>query len=221
MVFRRDNKSDSFQRQMSALRQQIGGEEESENRPQPRDTRYPAERSGGSFGSSFSESDSAPGAYGFGEFASSVAPQQAGDQQMTPEAPALPSIPAVDAQTTVISHDTVWKGEIQSNGTVHVHGRFEGSVRASQDVYVAEEADVDATVIATNVVIAGLVKGTIRCEGRFEVLPSGRVSGEILSPTLVIHEGATVTGQIRMGTQESVDTKPTPVVQRRATRGTA
>jgi cytoskeletal protein CcmA (bactofilin family) len=219
MVFRRDNKADSFQRQMSALRQQIGGEEEAENRPQPREARYPSDRDTGSFGTGTSEPTS--GAYGFGEFASSVAPQQTGNQQMTPVAPDMPTIPAVDAQTTVIAHDTMWKGEIQSNGTVHVHGRLEGSIRAQNDVYIAEEADVDATVTATNVVIGGLVKGTIRCEARFEVLPTGRVSGDILAPTLVVHEGATVTGQFRMGSQETVEAKPTPVVQRRATRGTA
>lgn len=217
MVFRRDNKTDSFQRQMSALRQQIGGEEEVEARPDPR---HPADRSGGgSFSTAFNESTT--GAYGFGEFASSVAPTQTGNHQMTPVAPELPAVPTVDAQTTVIAHDTMWKGEIQSNGTVHVHGRLEGAIRANRDVYVAEEADVDATITATNVVIAGLVKGTIRCESRFEVLPTGRVSGDILAPTLVVHEGATVTGQFRMGGQETVESKPTPVVQRRATRGTA
>jgi cytoskeletal protein CcmA (bactofilin family) len=213
MVFRRDNKADSFQRQMSALRQQIGSEE-AEDRPPAREARYPSDRDPGT-------SESTSGAYGFGDFASSVAPQQSDSQQMTPVAPDMPTIPAVDGQTTVIAHDTMWKGEIQSNGTVHVHGRLEGAVRAQHDVYVAEEADVNATVTATNVVIGGLVKGTIRCESRFEVLPTGRVSGDILAPTLVVHEGATVTGQVRMGTQETVEAKPTPVVQRRATRGTA
>lgn len=215
MVFRRDNKADSFQRQMSALRQQIGGESETEGRLEPR---YPSDR-GGSSNAPFSEPTA--GAYGFGEFASSVAPAQAGGNQMTPVAPELPAIPVVDAQTTVIAHDTMWKGEMQSNGTVHVHGRLEGAIRASRDVYVAEEADVDATITAMNVVIAGLVKGTIRCEARFEVLPSGRISGDIMAPTLVVHEGATVTGQFRMGGQETAEAKPTRVVQRRATRGTA
>jgi cytoskeletal protein CcmA (bactofilin family) len=218
MVFRRDNKTDSFQRQMSALRQQIGTEDESNDRPPARDARYPSERAP-AVGAG--QADSPAGAYGFGDFASSVAPQQTGQSDMTPVAPDLPSIPAVDAQTTVIAHDTMWKGEIQSNGTVHVHGRLEGAVRANKDVFIAEEADVDATITAVNVVIAGLFKGTIRSESRFEVLPSGRVSGDIVAPTLVVHEGATVSGQLRMSAQETTEAKPTPVVQRRAARGTA
>ena len=219
MVFRRDNKTDSFQRQMSALRQQIGNEEESTDRPPARDARYPSDRAA-PLGTG--QSGSPAGAYGFGDFAASVAPQQTGTKDMTPVAPDLPSIPEIDAQTTVIAHDTMWKGEMQSNGAVHVHGRLEGAIRANKDVFIAEEADVDATITAVNVVVAGLLKGTIRSENRFEVLPSGRVSGDIVAPTLVVHEGATVSGQLRMSTQEPVEAaKPTPVVQRRAARGTA
>lgn len=213
MVFRRDNKSESFQRQMSAIRQQIGGDEEFEERPASRESRFSTERP--------VYAEPATGAYGFGEFATSVAPHQAGAQQMTPVAPSMPAIPVVDTQTTVIAHDTIWKGEIQSQGTVHVHGRFEGAINAKNDVYVAEEADVDATITAANVVIAGLAKGTVRCTARFEVLPSGRVSGDVMAPTLVVHEGANVSGQFRMGVETTAEAKPTPVIQRRATRGTA
>lgn len=215
MVFRRDNKSDSFQRQMSAIRQQIGSDAESEERPGQREARYPSDRAAGQF------SEPAAGAYGFGEFAAAGAAQSA--NQPVPLPPEMPTIPAVDAKTTVIANGTIWKGEIQSNGSVHVHGRFEGSIKATQDVFIADEADMDASIAATNVVIAGLAKGTIRCDTRFEVLPTGRVSGDIVAPTLVVHEGATISGQLRMSAQDTAEAKPTPtpVVQRRATRGTA
>lgn len=210
MVFRRDSKTDSFQRQMSAIRQQIGGPEEYEERPARQDSRHPAD-----------ENEELEGAYGFSNFASSVTPQAPVAGDVTPVAPVLPTLPAVDAQTTVIAHDTTWKGEIQSQGTVHVHGRFEGTLTVRDDVYVAEEAEVDATIAATNVIIAGNAKGTLRCNARFEVLPSGRVSGDIQAPTLVVHEGATVSGQLRMGAPAANEAKPAPVVQRRVTRGTA
>lgn len=219
MVFRRDNKTDSFQRQMSAIRQQIGSDEEGEPRPSPRESRRSPDRPSSQERAPTSEQTS--GAYGFGDFASSISPQETGIQQMTPVAPAMPAIPVVDAQTTVIAHDTTWKGEIQSQGAVHVHGRFEGAINAKQDVFIAEEAEVDATITASNVVIAGQAGGTVRCATRFEVLPSGRVSGDIMAPTLVVHEGAQVSGQLRMGVQEAAGPKPTPVVQRRVSRGTA
>jgi cytoskeletal protein CcmA (bactofilin family) len=206
MVFRKENKGDSFQRQMSALRQQIGGGDEPAPEQPTDQQRYAPERD--------------TSAYGGGEFASAETPRGE-ERHLTATAPPMPELPPVDDRTTVIAYDTTWKGEIQSVGTVHVHGRFEGSIRATDVIYVADEADVDATLTATNVIIAGLIKGTVRCDARFEVLPSGRVSGDVQAPTLVVHEGAVVTGQLRMGATEPSEAKPTPVVQRRTTRGTA
>lgn len=220
MVFRRDNKSDSFQRQMSAIRQQIGGDDDGEETPPQREPRYPSERPANQqpYGDYDDESDAD---YGFSQFGSGPSGALGERDDMTPVAPEIPAIPVVDARTTVIAHDTTWKGEIQSEGTVHVHGRFEGSIRARKDIYIAGEADLDATLTAESVIVAGLAKGTIRCDARFEVLPSGRVTGDIQAPTLVVHEGATVSGQLRMGAPDATEAKPTPVVQRRATRGTA
>ena len=93
--------------------------------------------------------------------------------------------------------------------------------RATEDIFVAEEANVDATLLAANVVIAGVVKGSIRCGSRFEILPTGRVSGEIQSPTLVVHEErrqrhrSVPHGRLPRRSKNV----PTPVTTRRAARG--
>lgn len=209
MVFRKESKVDAFQRQMSQLRQQLGheGAQEAETYQEPE-----AERAG---------EGSPAGGFNFGDFGDTgSAPAAAMTTEA--EAPVVPATPDVTDQTSVVAHDTAWKGEFDSEGSVHIHGRVEGAVRAKQDVFIAEEADVDAALTATNVIVAGLVKGTIRCSSRFEVLPQGRVSGDFHAPTLVVHEGAFVTGQFRMGAGEQpTETKPTSVVQRRAARGSA
>lgn len=234
MVFRRDNKAgDAFQRQLGALRQQLG-----EAQDEGAADRAASSESAGGYhvddaGSSAGTAELSPGlsdavarASGYDEYGTdevAVAQERGVTGAVVPVPPELPMLPAVDAQTTVIARNAIWKGEISSGGTVHVHGRFEGSIRARNDVFVADQADVDATVNAGRVVIAGLMKGTIRCEARFEVLPTGRVTGDVHSPTLVVHEGAIITGQFKMGSDEPAasDNVPTAVVQRRATRGTA
>jgi cytoskeletal protein CcmA (bactofilin family) len=86
---------------------------------------------------------------------------------------------------------------------------------------VADGAEVDATLTAQTVVVAGVSRGTVRARGKFEVLPTGRVAGDIHAPTLVVHEGAIMTGQLRMSGDEPKEHKPTPVIQRRVNRGTA
>lgn len=212
MVFRRDSKVDAFQRQISALRHQLGGEHENvavqdyESLPALHDdhryrndiheTRVP-ER----------ERSLAPPDYaehvGLGE---SVALAQA--------------VPAIDTQTSVIAHSTAWNGNLESTGSLHVHGRVEGSLTARDDIFVAEEADVDAIISAANVTIAGNVRGSISCAERFEVLPRGRVAGDVRAPVVVIHDGALIAGEIAMSpSHESRTTLPAASVARAARGG--
>lgn len=220
MVFRKENKVDAFQRQISALRQQLGTPEDAAGEP----------------ATSPSDSDrrGTPAASGVAEF-SGYRTRQAPDSggvglgRPIPEVPdefgfelAPPSagVPAsaLDAQTSVVAHDTTWKGDLLTSGSVHVHGRVEGSIEARDDVYVAEEAEVGATVTAANVAIAGTVRGSIRCSSRFEVLPQGRVFGDVQSPTLVVHEGAVINGEFRMGAPDANVEHAATLVRRRATR---
>lgn len=219
-MFRRENKPDTFDRQMDALRGQLGDaepfeedqpEQSTEAAPEPAVYDAPA------------QTQSQPSDYGFGQAAIQPA-GRAGRLMSEPEAPIVPSVPVVDVSTTVIAHDTQWKGDIASEGSVHVHGRFEGSLRAKVAIFVAEGAEVDAALASDSIVVAGTTKGSVRAQTRFEVLPSGRVAGDIVSPTLVVHEGAVMAGQLRMSPGEAAPEAapaPTPVVQRRAARGTA
>lgn len=205
-MFRRDNKGDNFEQQMGALRQQLGDSSVDED-----DDLLEAEELNAQNQSAYAERARA---YGFGE-------QQPQTFSTPAQPPAAPSIPDVDPSTTVVSRDTTWKGEMSSEGSVHIHGRFDGAVKAVQAIFVAEGAEVDATLAAETIIVAGVSRGTIRARGKFEVLPSGRVAGDIHAPTLVVHEGAIMTGQLRMSGDEPTDAKPTPVIQRRASRGTA
>ena len=237
MAFRGDSKVDAFHRQISALRQQLGAEEQ-ESATRVRAEIREASVDYDDYGDERSEPDSPPS-----RRERTVARREADEpdrlspyafrapvprQEQAPvaapgpePAPAV-SLPAVDAQTTVVAVDTVWRGELETDGSIHVYGRAAGSISARQDIFVAEEADVEATVAAGNVIVAGMIRGTVRCSARCEVLPQGRVLADVHAPTLVVHEGATVKGQVQMGPLE-IDTKagpaPAPLVQRRVAHG--
>lgn len=220
MVFRRDNKGDAFHRQISALRQQLGSEDETEaaeeRLPPPENQMTDDEPAQDEPRATFPARDAS---FSFGDFGTASAVDRRYEPAAEPPLPALPEF-AVDGQTSVIAHDTHWHGELKTSGSVHVHGRLDGTVNASADVFVAEEAEVDASLTALNVIVSGTLRGTVRCGGRFEVLPQGRVNGDVQAPSLVIHDGAVVAGQIRMGAAEAVDAPPpAPIVQRRTARG--
>ena len=89
---------------------------------------------------------------------------------------------------------------MHSDGSIRIHGHAEGEVFAERSIYVAEGAMVSAKISSNNIVIAGTVDGTVDCIGRLEILPTGRVSGDVSAPTLVVHDGATMTGQLTMRT---------------------
>ena len=225
MVFRKESKVDAFQRQISALRQQLGSEEETMGVDEEREA-YPAAdmRAPEPERQSYLESSYQTRDMGGLSFSSS-APLMPTEQYEDDDAgmAALPT-PVVDAQTSVVAHDTTWKGDLQSSGSLHVHGVVDGTLTAQEDIYIAEEAEVTATITAANVIVAGSVRGVIRCGSRFEVLPRGRVSAEVHAPTLVVHEGAIVSGQVRMGPAEpsAMPEQPSPpVVHRRAARNRA
>jgi cytoskeletal protein CcmA (bactofilin family) len=174
VVFRRDSKVDAFQRQISALRQQLGGENEDGAMPD-----HVLPRSIGKEASYLSE---------YPELTSIGS-----DRDSVP-----PPIPATDLQTSVIAHSTTWSGDLESTGSLHVHGRVEGSLTARDTIFIAEEADVEAVIRAAKVTVAGNVRGSVHCAERFEVLPHGKVAGDIHAPAIAIHDGAIVAGEISM-----------------------
>lgn len=205
MVFRKDSKVDAFQRQLSALRTQLGGPEEDDRRHEPHlpvvlrdEFDYPPRDS---------REREAP-ARGGAFLALRDVPERREPDHLDSS---LPAVPAIDELTSVLSHTTTWTGNLDSTGSLHIHGRVEGALSARDTIFIAEEAVVDAEVRAANVTIAGSVRGAIHCTDRFEVLPRGKVAAGIRAPVVVIHEGALVTGDIAMtGSSEADRSLRTP-----------
>lgn len=204
MVFRRDNKVDAFQRQMSALRHQIGGDAGDERDafgqdvPDLADERFQEEPLGQQ---DYDRPDA--GGYSFGSYPTAPQATQQDEGGYTGrQDPELPSIPGVDAQISVIAQGTVYKGDIQSDGSIQVYGRAEGTLTAKEDIWLAEGSDVEATVTARRVIVAGRISGTVRAHSRFEALPQGVIEADVQAPSFVVHEGAAINGKLTMSSIE-------------------
>lgn len=205
MVFRRDSKVDAFQRQLSALRNQLGNEpaELPASIPDP-DVGLPASRRPLPDLEFFTEST-----YTLRDELD-IAPLPIVEPQTTSQS----AVPSLDTETSVVAHGTAWSGNLESSGSLHVHGRADGTLTARHSIYIAEDAEVDATLQAAHVVVAGLVRGAVHCLDRFEVLPRGRVSGDVFAPRVVIHDGAVVAGRVSMSEESAANVAPV-----RAARG--
>ena len=158
--------------------------------------------------------------------AADQAPAPAGMRELPPQpaqpampvypsaAPAGPSTPATPATTadelapgpddSVIAKDDHLEGTFTSRGTVVVMGSVKGRIEAVQ-IRVEDGATVDADVIVDEAIIAGEFTGNLTCRDRLEARASGRISGRVETFKLMLHEGASVEGEMHMLSEAPTD----------------
>jgi cytoskeletal protein CcmA (bactofilin family) len=120
-----------------------------------------------------------------------------------PPPPAPPPLaPTSNAATeqieTVIGRESAVQGTIRSEHSIRIQGGAQGEIECKRSVYVEEGARVSAKITASEVTISGELDGQVFSSGRVEIKPTGRVSGEVNAPSLVMLEGAFFDGQLRM-----------------------
>jgi cytoskeletal protein CcmA (bactofilin family) len=116
------------------------------------------------------------------------------------------------ATQSLINAQTVIDGDVSTTNDLRIEGRVSGSVVCGGVLFVADGAQVDATVEADGVVVEGTLSGTIRCRGRLEIRPTGSVTGEVDTQRLVILEGAIYEGRLRMDSQAGAAETESPEV---------
>ncbi len=95
---------------------------------------------------------------------------------------------------TILGSGTVVEGDIHTKGSIRIEGEVKGNIKAEGDLHVGEEGIVKTEIEARNVVIAGTVKGNVIARNRIEILPSGKLEGDIATDILKIEEGALFNG---------------------------
>ena len=109
------------------------------------------------------------------------------------------SAPAPQARSAcVIGAKTVLKGDITGEEDVVVEGTVEGQVRIAKDLHVAPGGVVKATVHAGSIVVSGEIVGDCQATQKVEIRASGRLTGNIRAPRVVIAEGAVFKGMSDM-----------------------
>lgn len=99
-------------------------------------------------------------------------------------------------RATVIGPGVCIKGELRGDGALTMLGQFEGEVVLNGAVHIGPDARVDANITASDIVIAGAVRGNLSAEGRVEILGSGSLTGTLKSGSLSAGQGATVKGEV-------------------------
>lgn len=96
-----------------------------------------------------------------------------------------------------LGKSVVIKGELQASEDLTLYGQMEGSVRLSDHTLtIGPHADIKADISAKSVVITGSVAGNVTARERVEIQPTGSVTGDIVSPRLMMAEGSFLRGRV-------------------------
>ena len=106
-----------------------------------------------------------------------------------------------EPQEKVLEVNASMQGSLSFKDPVNlrINGRFEGTLDTAGSLIIGEGAEVKATIHGELIIVGGTLTGEVIATKRLELVPPGRVSGKITTPSLIVREGACIDGQIEMG----------------------
>jgi cytoskeletal protein CcmA (bactofilin family) len=98
------------------------------------------------------------------------------------------------AVSAFLGVDTDFEGRLTFNGNLRIDGRFKGEIAALGGLVIGQKAIVKADIHTTDVTISGEVSGKINADQRIEINATGKVFGDIQSPSIIVYPGAVFEG---------------------------
>jgi len=99
---------------------------------------------------------------------------------------------------SIVGPETDVRGVLRSENAIQIEGYFEGEIFVKNDVYVAENSTVKATIRAHRVIVSGEVIGDIEALQTVTVNKTGRVYGNIAGNELHVEPGGVYKGNVNM-----------------------
>ena len=100
---------------------------------------------------------------------------------------------------TLIGAKTRINGDVEFAGGLHLDGYINGNVKGELGggtLSVSEQGCIEGSVVVTNIVLNGLVKGDIEAGDRVEMGPKARVLGSVHYTTIETAVGAQINGKL-------------------------
>jgi cytoskeletal protein CcmA (bactofilin family) len=91
-------------------------------------------------------------------------------------------------------------GDIVFADRLQVDGKVTGKITSeSGSIVIGESGHIEAQVDVGICVIHGALHGNLIARSKAEIRKSGRVHGDVITPVLLVEEGAIFNGAIKMG----------------------
>ena len=91
------------------------------------------------------------------------------------------------------------KGDVMFADRLQVDGKTIGKVTSdSGTLIIGESGQIEAQVDVGVCVVHGTIQGNLIARSKLEIRRTGRVHGDVITPVLLVEEGAVFNGAIRM-----------------------
>lgn len=103
---------------------------------------------------------------------------------------------------SLIAQGTRIEGNLKFSEGLRVDGEVFGDVQAGAEdagslLVISEAAVVQGALTADHVIINGTVRGPVHARELLELQPKARIEGDVSYVALEMHQGATISGQLR------------------------
>ena len=138
-------------------------------------------------------------------------PTPANDRDRQPEPARQPAVPPKPAPSLIGATVSI-EGTLTGEEDILIEGRFNGEVVLLENaLVVGKSGDIRADIKAKEVTVHGKANGDIQATDQVEISASGSMLGDILSPRVILQDGAKFKGRIDMepqGIQKPAKTAP-------------
>jgi cytoskeletal protein CcmA (bactofilin family) len=101
--------------------------------------------------------------------------------------------------------NTAFEGKMIFEGLARLDGKFDGEIFSDDALIIGEAAVIKAEIKVGTLIVDGEVRGNVSAASKIEINSTGRLYGNITTPTLVIHENGLFDGSCKMeGAEETV-----------------
>ncbi len=111
------------------------------------------------------------------------------------------------ANDLLLGRGVRFEGKLTFAGTVRIDASFVGTIVTDDVLVVGEAARIDANITCGTIIVHGEVNGNVQAKNGVEIRSSGKMRGDLETPSLVIEKGAFFQGASRMDASKSARAK--------------
>jgi cytoskeletal protein CcmA (bactofilin family) len=107
--------------------------------------------------------------------------------------------PGAESSTSVVADGMIVHGDVETAGVLKIDGVIEGAVRQARQVLLGKTGVLRGDVHTVDAVIGGTIVGNVIASDRVELQSTASVEGDIHTKSIVVFEGGSINGAVRMG----------------------